>query len=102
MSDQEHESPPTAPGLPQQRMRLNSRRRLRERLDDMLRAFWGDLIAHRRRFWNGPCRSLRATGRPRRFLRKGYAALGVHACRERVLLNELPARLDEIAHQLVE
>lgn len=45
MSDQERESPPTAPGLPTQRMRLHSRRQLRERLDDMLRAYWGDLIA---------------------------------------------------------
>jgi hypothetical protein len=26
-------------------MRLHSRRQLRERLDDMLRAYWGDLIA---------------------------------------------------------
>ena len=44
MSEQ-NEAPPTVPELPSYRQRLEGRRRMRDRLDQMLRVYWADLIA---------------------------------------------------------
>jgi len=44
MSEQ-NEAPPTVPELPSYRQRLEGRRRMRDRLDQILRVYWSDLIA---------------------------------------------------------
>jgi hypothetical protein len=41
----EDEAPPTVPELPGYRHKLEERRRTRNRIDQMLRAYWADLIA---------------------------------------------------------
>ena len=41
----EDDAPPTVPDLPTYRQRLEARRRTRNRIDQMLRLYWADLIA---------------------------------------------------------
>jgi hypothetical protein len=41
----EDDAPPTVPDLPTYRQRLEERRRTRNRIDQMLRLYWADLIA---------------------------------------------------------
>ena len=41
----EDDAPPTVPELPGYRQKLEERRRTRNRIDQMLRMYWADLIA---------------------------------------------------------
>ncbi len=39
------DAPPTVPELPSYRYRLDERRRMRARIDQILRSYWADLVA---------------------------------------------------------
>jgi hypothetical protein len=45
MTEEQQEAPPTVPELPSHGQKMDERRRTRDRIDQMLRAYWTHLIA---------------------------------------------------------